>query len=68
MHCSETDRFNVMLSDKTTFRFPDDPIIDPRIIRAKFMFRDLSSDVSLSARVVGKARRPIKHLFNRKGS
>lgn len=40
VHCVKTDRFNVTLSDKVTFRLPTEPIVDPRIVRANLTFRD----------------------------
>lgn len=77
MHCGISDRFDVPLSDKTTFLFPDEIIVDRRIVRANLNFRDgnigkrLRSQVmgkthkfvELARRVVGKARREIKQLL-----
>jgi hypothetical protein len=70
-HCIMTDRFDVTLSDKTTFRFPDQIIVDPRIVKANLIFRGGSMDESLRARivgktlgVVGKARRVIQQLLD----
>lgn len=39
MHCGKTDRFNVVLGGKTTFRFPDDIVVDQRIVKANRKFR-----------------------------
>ena len=39
IHCGKTDRFNVVLSGKTTFRFPDDIVVDQRIVKANRKFR-----------------------------
>ena len=39
MHCGKTDRFNVALSDKTTFSFPDDVVVDQRIVESSLEFR-----------------------------
>jgi hypothetical protein len=39
IHCGKTDRFDVSLSDKTTFRFPDDVVVDERIVQANRKFR-----------------------------
>jgi glycosyltransferase involved in cell wall biosynthesis len=63
MHCGRTDRFDVVLSDKTTFRFPDKIIVDPRLVKANLMFRDGSPIEKFRARAVGKARRAIKQLL-----
>lgn len=63
MHCGKTDRFNVPLSDKTTFRFPDKIIVDPRLVKANLRFRDGSTIEKFRGRVVGKARRVIKRLL-----
>lgn len=38
-HCGATDKFDVALSDKNSFKFPDDVIIDPRIVKANYKFR-----------------------------
>jgi len=77
MHCGISNRFDVPLSDKTTFLFPDEIIVDRRIVRANLNFRDGSAGerlrskvisktyklVGLARRVVGKARREIKQLL-----
>ena len=39
IHCGKTDRFNVALSDKTTFQFPDDVVVDQRIVKTNRKFR-----------------------------
>ncbi|MEP7137935.1 MAG: glycosyltransferase family A protein, partial [Chloroflexota bacterium] len=39
MHCGKTDRFDVALSDKTTFQFPDDLVVDQRIVKTNRKFR-----------------------------
>jgi Glycosyl transferase family 2 len=64
VHCGETDKFDVTLSDKTTFRFPDEVIVDPRIVEANLAFRDGSFFERLCMRVVGRTRRAVKKLFN----
>ena len=38
-HCGNTLRFDVVLSNKTTFRFPDDIAVDKRIVMANRKFR-----------------------------
>ena len=38
-HCDETDRFNVALSNKSTFMLPDEVAVDQRIIEANQKFR-----------------------------
>lgn len=63
MHCGKTDRFNVALSDKTTFRFPDQLIVDPRIVKANLTFRDGRTIEKLRARAMNKARRTIRQLL-----
>jgi len=70
IHCGKSDRFNVTLSDKITYRFPDQIIVDPRIVKANLIFRGGGTDGSVRAqvvgkayRVVGKARRVIKQLL-----
>ena len=54
IHCGETDKFSVVLSNKTAFLFPDEPTVDPRIVRANRIFRDGTKMRNLRARVVGK--------------
>jgi hypothetical protein len=39
IHCGKTDRFNVPLSNKTTFRLPEDVFLDERIVKANRKFR-----------------------------
>ncbi|MDH3465863.1 MAG: glycosyltransferase [Gammaproteobacteria bacterium] len=43
MHCGKTDKFDVTLSDKSSFTFPDDVIIDRRIVKANYKFRAVPS-------------------------
>jgi hypothetical protein len=38
-HCGSSNRFNVTLSDKTIFRFPDDVAVDQRIVKENRKFR-----------------------------
>lgn len=64
MHCGRTDRYNVTLSDKTTFRFPDRIIIDPRLAKANLRFRNGSAIEKLRSRVVDSTCRTIKRLFD----
>lgn len=40
IHCGKSNRFDVALSDKTTFLFPDEPVVDDRIVRANRLFRN----------------------------
>jgi hypothetical protein len=69
MHCVSTDRYNVSLSDKTTFRFPDEPIINPLIVKEdlkfhkatlKFHKRSTSNQWRMQ---IDKARRAFRQLF-----
>ncbi|MFZ5524815.1 MAG: sugar transferase [Pseudomonadota bacterium] len=39
IHCGKTNRFNVSLSDKTTFRLPEEVFVDQRIVKANQKFR-----------------------------
>jgi hypothetical protein len=39
VHCDNTDKFDVALSDKSSFRFPDELTIDRRIVRSNYKFR-----------------------------
>lgn len=43
IHCGKSDRFDVTLSDKTIFQFPDDVVVDQRIIKANLKFRAVPS-------------------------
>jgi len=43
IHCGKTDRFNVPLSDKTTFLLPDDVVVDQRIVESNLKFRAVPS-------------------------
>jgi len=38
-YCSSTTRFNVALSDQFSFSFPDDVVVDQRIIESNWKFR-----------------------------
>lgn len=60
IHCGKSDRFNVPLSNKTTFRFPDELIIDPRIVKANRLFRNGSWYNLLRARVIKAIPNAIK--------
>lgn len=62
-HCGKTDKFDVVLSPKTTFQFPSRPFVDRRIVKANRIFRDRDVKVNLRAQVVGKARRVIYKLL-----
>lgn len=67
LHCGETDKFNVTLSNKTTFRFPDEPTLDTRIIKANRRFRDGSIYEQLSAGFTNKFPRISRRLFKQIG-
>ena len=54
IHCGKTDRFDVALSDKTTFRFPDDVVVDQRIVESNLEFRAVPS---YARRLMGKLLR-----------
>ena len=66
MHCGKTDRFNVTLSDKTTFRFPYDVVVDQRIVKANRKFRATSPSyaTSLILRIRGLVARVLR-IFKR---
>lgn len=51
MHCGRTDKFNVTLSDKLNFSFPDDVVVNREIVDANREFRALPS---YPARVAAK--------------
>ena len=55
VHCGITDRMDVILSHKTSFKLPDQLIIDPRIVRANQIFRNGGTEFQLF-RVKIKAR------------
>jgi hypothetical protein len=67
MHCGKTDRFNVPLSDKTAFSFPNDVVVDQRIVAANRNFRAGASyarNPMLRARgLVGKSLRIFKRCL-----
>lgn len=52
IHCGKTDRFNVTLSDKTTFRFPDDVVVDQKIVKANRKFRAVPSNKRIHIRKI----------------
>lgn len=66
MHCGKTDRFNVVLSDKSTFSFPDDVVVNERIVKANRKFRAGASyvrNLMLRTRgLVGKSLRILKRI------
>lgn len=62
-HCGKTDRFNVTLSDKTSFRFPEEHIVDSRIVKANLTFRNGSTFKYLRAQVALIFHRSIKRLL-----
>lgn len=39
IHCGKTDQFDVALSDRTEFSFPDDIYVDQRIVKSNYQFR-----------------------------
>lgn len=51
MHCGRTDKFNVPLSDKVSFSFPNDVVVNREIVDANRKFRALPS---YPARVAAK--------------
>ena len=63
VHCTKTDGFVVTLSDKTTFRFPDDPVVDPQIVKANLAFRNGTTIQRARAFVSGKTPEVIKQLL-----
>ena len=63
MHCGNTERFDVRLSDKIKFFFPDEIIVNPRIVKANLIFRNGSIYERLRAHIVAKARKAIKQLL-----
>lgn len=66
MHCGKTDRFDVALSDKTTFYFPDDVVVDQRIVAANRKFRAGASYarklMSRTRGLVGKSLQILKRI------
>ena len=64
IHCGKSDKFNVALSDKTTFSFPDDVVVDQRIVKANRKFRAGASYarnlMSRTPGLVGKSPRIFK--------
>ena len=65
IHCCKSHKFDVTLSEKTTFRFPDDPAVDPRIVKANFTFRKDTIYQQARAFVASRTPMPIKHLLRR---
>lgn len=69
-HCGQSDKFDVMLSDKVSFRFPDNIVVDRGILREYLKFR--GTDVSwlkpwyvrLPSRIAGKIVRLGKKLLS----
>ena len=59
-HCYETNRFEVMLSDTTSFSFPEELVIAQRIILENFRFRDVPSPVR---RLVWRIRSYVSKLL-----
>jgi hypothetical protein len=57
IHCGKTTRFNVKLSDKTEFVFPDEIAVDPQIVSANRQFRNTKN-----AKLGGKAEPAIRTL------
>jgi hypothetical protein len=65
IHCGKTDRFDVPLSDKTTFSFPDDVVVDQRIVMANRKFRAGAGYArKLMLRTQGLVGRSLR-IFNR---
>lgn len=64
IHCGKTERFDVALSNKTTFRFPDDVVVDERIMKANRKFRGEASYarklISRTQVLVGQSLRIFK--------
>lgn len=56
-HCGSTTRFNVALSQKKSYSFPDNLIVDQRIVKASLKFREKPGYVS---RAVDKLRSVLK--------
>jgi hypothetical protein len=74
-HCIKTDRFNVILSNKTTFHFSDKIVPDSRIIKENLIFRGGPLDESIWERmtnrfgaVLSEAGKVIKQLSTEKAS
>jgi len=62
MHCGRTNRFNVSLSDKVKFSFPDDVAVDHEIVDANRKFRAVPS---YPVRVVGELFRRGERILKR---
>jgi hypothetical protein len=64
MHCGKSNKFNVALSDKTTFLFPDGVVVDQGIVEANGKFRAGPSHarklISGTRRLVGESLRIFK--------
>ncbi|MFZ2541719.1 MAG: hypothetical protein WAW75_08095 [Gallionella sp.] len=73
VHCGDTDRFNVVLSDMTTFRLPDDVVVDQRIVKANREFRAGPSNIrifiwkirSIVGKWLGIFKRYLKSIVSR---
>ena len=66
MHCGKTDRFNVALSNKTTFSYPDDVVVNDEIVYANRKFRAGDSYArKLMLRTRGLVRKSPRILLKR---
>lgn len=71
VHCGATNRFEVILSDKTSFNFPDKVLVDQRIINANLKFRNslypkpsyVKRMVSRIRGILGRLRRKCMDYF-----
>lgn len=67
MHCGRTDKFDVTLSDKVNFSFPDDVVVNREIVDANRKFRALPSfPVRVAAKLFRMGRGAVKMFAGRK--
>lgn len=67
MHCGRTDKFNVTLSDKVNFSFPDDVVVNREIVDANRKFRAIPPYAArVMAKLLSMGRGAVKMFAGRK--
>ena len=63
INCGQTERFDVVLSGKTTFRLPDEVVVNQKIVKANFKFREgFLPRPSYAKRILWKARGVVRRI------